>query len=60
MRNKDFDAVQFMRRVRDKMRADMRDMTFEEQRVYIEQQASKVRDELEYSTRPQSRRSGKI
>lgn len=47
MENKKFDAVQFMRQARDKMNADMRDMSFEEQREYIEQRASKVRGELE-------------
>jgi hypothetical protein len=47
METKKFDAVQFMRQVRDKMGADMRDMSFEEQRAYIEQHASKVRRELE-------------
>ena len=46
MENKKFDAVQFMRQVRDKMNADLRDMRFEEQREYIEQRASKVRGEL--------------
>jgi hypothetical protein len=46
MKAKKFDAVQFMRQVRDKMSADMRDMTFEEQRIYIEQHASRVREEL--------------
>ena len=47
MKAKEFDAVQFMRQVRDKMSADMRDMTLEEQKRYIEQRASKVRQELE-------------
>jgi hypothetical protein len=47
MENKKFDAVQFMRQVREKMSADTRDMSFEEQRAYIEQRASKVRRELE-------------
>jgi hypothetical protein len=46
MENKKFDAVQFMRDVRNRMSADMRDMTFEEQRAYIELHASKVRKEL--------------
>jgi hypothetical protein len=41
-----FDAVRFMRQARDKMSADMREMSFEEQRAYIEQHASKVRQEL--------------
>jgi hypothetical protein len=47
METKKFDAVQFMRQVRDKMSADMRGMSFEEQRAYIEQHASKVRRDLE-------------
>jgi len=47
MKNKRFDAVQFMRQVRDKMSEEMRDMSFEEQQQYIEQRASKVRHELE-------------
>ena len=47
MKNKSFDAVQFMRKVRDKMSEEMRDMSFEEQQQYIEQRASKVRRELE-------------
>jgi hypothetical protein len=47
MKNKEFDAVRFMRQVRDKMSVEMRDMTFEEQRAYIEQHASKVRQDLE-------------
>lgn len=47
MATKKFDAVQFMRQARDKMSADMREMSFEEQRAYIEQHASKVRRDLE-------------
>lgn len=47
MKNKSFDAVQFMRKVRDKMSEEMRDLSFEEQQQYIEQRASKVRRELE-------------
>jgi len=47
MKAKKFDAVQFMRQMRDKMSADMRDMTFEEQTRYIKQHAFKVRQELE-------------
>lgn len=47
MENERFDAVQFMRQVRDKMSAQMRDMDFKEQRDYIERHASKVRKELE-------------
>lgn len=47
MSDKKFDAVAFMRQVRDKMSSDMRDMSFEAQKAYIEQHASKVRKELE-------------
>ena len=46
MKNEKLDAVQLMRRLRDKMSVDMRDMSFEEQRSYIEQHASKVRQDL--------------
>ena len=46
MENKKFDAVQFMRQARDKMSADMRDMSFEEQKAYIEQRAEKLLKKL--------------
>ena len=46
MKSKKFDAVQFMRQTRDKMSADMRGMSFEEQKAFIEKQASKVRREI--------------
>ena len=46
MKTKQFDAVQFMRERRDKMSADMQDMSLEEQQRYIEQHASKAREEL--------------
>jgi len=46
MENKKFDAVRFMRQVRDEMNGDMRKMSFEEQRAYIEKRASKVRREI--------------
>lgn len=46
MENKKLDAVQLMRQLRDKMSAEMKDMSFEEQRDYIEQHASKVRQDL--------------
>jgi hypothetical protein len=46
METKKFDAVQFMRQVRDKMGEDMRGMSFEEQRAYIERHASKLREDL--------------
>lgn len=47
MKTKKFDAVEFMRRAREKMGADMRGMTFPEQQAYIEQHAAKVRREIE-------------
>lgn len=47
MKTKEFNAVQFMRQARDKMTTEMVGMTFEEQRSYIEQHASKVRQNLE-------------
>ncbi len=53
MKTKSFDAVQFMRNIRDRMSADMLGMSFEEQKVYIEQRASKVRAELSGNTKPQ-------
>lgn len=46
MESKTFDAVQFMRQVREKMDAEMRDLSFEEQRAYIERHASEVRKAL--------------
>lgn len=53
MKTKNFDAVQFMRDVRDRMSADMQGMRFEEQKVYIEQRASTVRAELSGVPTPQ-------
>ena len=44
---KKFDAVQLMREIRDRMSADMKDMSFEEKRAYIEKHASSVREELQ-------------
>lgn len=55
METKKFDAVQFMRQARDRMGEDMRGMSFEEQRAYIEQHASKVRGDLEVPS-PRQRR----
>jgi hypothetical protein len=46
MASKRFDAVLSMREIRDKMSAEMRGMSFDEQRAYIEQHAVKVRREL--------------
>lgn len=40
------DAVRLMREIRDKMSAEMRDMSFEERREYIETRASRVRETL--------------
>lgn len=34
---KQFDAVQMMRSIRDRMSEDIRDMTFEEEQAYIRQ-----------------------
>lgn len=45
MKAKEFDAVQFMRRVRAKMNEDMKEMSFEEQKAYIEHRASKACEE---------------
>lgn len=42
-----FDAVRFMRQARDRMSAAMSDMSFEEQRAYIEERAAKLRRELD-------------
>jgi hypothetical protein len=47
MESKKFDAVRFMRQIRDEMSEAMGKMSFEEQRAYIEQRASKVRREIE-------------
>ncbi len=55
MKTKSFDAVQFMREVRDRMSADMQGMSFEEQKMYIEQRASKVRTGLSCDTKLQRR-----
>ncbi len=46
MKTKEFDAVKFMRKAREKMDADIRYMTFQEQQAYIEQRAAKVREEI--------------
>lgn len=43
MKSKEFDAVQFMRQVREKITSEMRDMSFEEQKAYIERHAAEVR-----------------
>jgi hypothetical protein len=55
METKKFDAVQFMRQARDRMSEDMRGMSFEEQRAYIEQHASKARKDLDIPS-PRQRR----
>ena len=44
---KKFDAVQLMREIRDRMSADMKDMSYEEKKAYIERHASPVREELQ-------------
>ena len=46
MKNKKFDAVQFMRKTRDEMSSKMQGMSFEKQKAYIERHASKVRREI--------------
>lgn len=46
MKDKGFDAVWFMRQARDKMTSDMAGMSFEEQKKYIEQRASKLRRDI--------------
>lgn len=52
MKTKDFDAVELMRKAREKMDAEMRGLTFPEQRAYIEQHAMKVRREIEARREP--------
>ncbi len=47
MKTKKFDAVELMRKARETMGAEMRGLTFPEQRAYIEQHAAKVRREIE-------------
>ena len=58
METKKFDAVRFMRQARDKMGTDMRGMSFEEQKAYIEQHASKVRRDLDKLSEPRSTGEG--
>jgi hypothetical protein len=57
MENKKFDAVQLMREARDKMSSALQAMSFEAQRSYIEQHASKVREDLalRQATAPRNR-----
>ena len=55
MKTKKFDAVEFMRKAREKMCADMRDLTFPEQQAYIEQHAARVRREIEACRDPSGR-----
>ena len=57
MKNKKFDAVQFMRQTRDEMSAEMRGMSFQEQKAYIERHASKVRREIAESKPAQAPRA---
>ncbi len=57
MENKKFDAVQLMRQVRDKMSSDLQAMSFEEQRDYIEQHASRVREDLALRLEPAALRN---
>jgi len=46
MKSKRFDAVQLMRQTREEMSAKLQGMSFEEQKAFIERQASKVRREI--------------
>ena len=43
---KDFDAVRMMREIRDRMSADMKELSYEEQVQYIEKRANPIREEL--------------
>lgn len=52
MKTKKLDAVELMRQAREKMDAEMRGMTFPEQRAYIEEHAAKVRREIEARREP--------
>ena len=45
-RKKDFDAVQMMREIRDRMSMDMKGMSYEEQVEYIERGAKVIRSDL--------------
>lgn len=56
MKSKKFDAVQLMRRTRDEMGAKLQGMSFEEQKAFIERQASKVRREIGQSKPAQTSR----
>ena len=56
MRNKKFDAVQFMRQTRDEMSSKMQGMSFEEQKAFIERHAAKVRREIAESKPAQAPR----
>jgi hypothetical protein len=47
MESKTSDAVQFMRQAREKIDEEMRDMSFEEQRAYIEQHRTEVQRVLQ-------------
>ncbi len=42
-----FDAVEWMRDIRDRMSEEMRDMSFEEQKLYIERHAEEMRKKLD-------------
>ena len=43
---KEFDAVRMMREIRDRMSAEMKGTSFEEQKQRIEEQAEKMREKL--------------
>lgn len=40
-RKKDFDAVETMRKIRDKISLEVKDMSYEELRAYIDRKLSK-------------------
>lgn len=52
MKNETFDAVQFMRQVRERMSSEMQGLSFEEQKKYIAQHAEKLCRELEAQHQP--------
>lgn len=45
-KTKDFDAVEMMREARDRISRDIKDMSFEEQRVYFRKHAEQTRKRL--------------
>lgn len=53
-KTKDFDAVQMMREARDRISRDIKDMSFEEQRVYFRNHAQRARKKLKSVERAQA------